>query len=109
MQNLDAKWILHVAEFCSESHPKSIYSVPVQETAKHRAQFGWPLLRDVGAVTKPAKMQNPLKLGGVPQTQQQISAVSGKKFTILWRHVEEILLFNKFFFWLSIDALIVKI
>ena len=43
-----------------------------------------------------AKTRNPLKLAGVPQTRQQISAISGPKFTILWRHVEEILLF-KFF------------
>jgi len=30
-----------------------INKVPAQETAKHRAKFGWPLLSDVGAVTKP--------------------------------------------------------
>jgi len=44
-----------------------------------------------------AKMQNPLKLPGVPQTNETISAASGWKFTILWRHVDEILLLNKFF------------
>ena len=44
-----------------------------------------------------AKMQNPLKFEGVPQTPEPISAVSGPKFTILWGHVEEILLLNKFF------------
>jgi len=44
-----------------------------------------------------AKMQNPLKFAGVPQTHQQISAVSMPKFTILWGHVEDISLFNKFF------------
>jgi len=55
------------------------------------------------------KMRNPLKLAGVPQTRQQISAVSGPKFTTLWVHVEEILLFNKFFFRLSIRALVAKI
>ena len=43
------------------------------------------------------KTLNPWKLAGVPQTCQQISAVSGPKFTILWVHVEEILLFNNFF------------
>jgi len=31
-----------------------------------------------------AKMRNPLKFAGVPQTRQQISAVSGPKFTIFW-------------------------
>jgi len=44
-----------------------------------------------------AKTQNPLKLAGVPQTRQQISDVSGPKFTILWRHLEDILLLNTFF------------
>jgi len=44
-----------------------------------------------------AKTRNPLKLAGVPQTNETISAASGPKFTILWRHVEEILLLNKIF------------
>jgi len=44
-----------------------------------------------------AKTQNLLKLAGVPQTTGAISVASGSKFTILWGHVEEILLFNKFF------------
>ena len=34
-----------------------------------------------------AKTRNLLKFAGVPQTRQQISAVSRPKFTILWRHV----------------------
>ena len=44
-----------------------------------------------------AKTRNPLKFAGVPQTNERISADSGPKFTILWEHVEEILLLNKFF------------
>ena len=44
------------------------------------------------------KTRNPLKFAGVPQTRQQISAVSRPKFTILPGHVEEVLLLNKFFF-----------
>jgi len=44
-----------------------------------------------------AKTQNPLKFAGVPQTRQQISAVSRQKFTILSGHLEEVLLFNIFF------------
>jgi len=44
-----------------------------------------------------ANTRNPLKLPGVPQTNKTISAASGSKFTILWGHVEEILLLNKFF------------
>ena len=44
-----------------------------------------------------AKMQNPSKLAGVPQINEAISAASMPKFTILWGHLEEILLLNKFF------------
>jgi len=43
------------------------------------------------------KTQNPLKLSGVPKIRKQISAVSGPKFTTLWGHMEQVLLFNKFF------------
>jgi len=42
------------------------------------------------------KMRKPLKVAVVPQTPETISAASGSKFTILWGHVEEILLLNKF-------------
>jgi len=56
-----------------------------------------------------AKTRNPLKLPGVPQTNETVSAASGPKFTILWGHVEEILLLNKFFLRLSIHALVAKI
>jgi len=56
-----------------------------------------------------AKTQNLLKFVGVPQTPEPISAVSWPKFTILSDHVEEILLLNKFFFRLSIRALVAKI
>ena len=44
-----------------------------------------------------AKTRNLLKFAGVPQTTRSISAPSGPKFTILWGHVEDILLLNKFF------------
>jgi len=58
------------------------------------ANFGWrPLLECSNAV----KTRNPLKFAGVPQTRQRISAVSTPKFTILSEHVEEVLMFNKFF------------
>jgi len=49
------------------------------------------------AVSNAAKTRNPLKFAGVPQTRQQISAVSRLKFTILWEHVEDISLPKKFF------------
>ena len=44
-----------------------------------------------------AKTRKPLKLAGVPQTNETISATSRLKYTLLWGHVEEILLLNKFF------------
>ena len=44
-----------------------------------------------------AKTRNPSKFAGVPQTTGPISAASGQKFTILWEHMEEILLLNRFF------------
>jgi len=47
------------SEFCTSQNSvagqesgKCIYSVPVQETAKHRAKFGWPPSSAVAAVTK---------------------------------------------------------
>ena len=54
-----------------------------------------------------AKARSPLKLPGVRQTNETISA-AGPKFTILWGHVAEILLL-KFFFRLSIRAFFAKI
>jgi len=44
-----------------------------------------------------AKTRKPLKVSGVPQTPERISAASRPKFTILCGHVEQILLLNKFF------------
>jgi len=48
------------SKFCSwrnsvrgQEPPRCIYSVAAQETAKHRAKFGWPPVNDVAAVTKP--------------------------------------------------------
>jgi len=60
------------------------------------------------ACSNAAKTRKLLKFAGVPQTPEAISAASRPKFTILWRHVQEILLFNKFFR-LSINALHAKI
>jgi len=56
-----------------------------------------------------AKTWKPLKVAGVPQTPETISAASGPKFTILCGHVEEILQLNTFFFRLSIHASVAKI
>ena len=44
-----------------------------------------------------AKTPNPLKLPGVPQTNERISAAIGPKFIILCGHVEEILLLKMWF------------
>jgi len=44
-----------------------------------------------------AKTRKLLKVAGVPQTPERISATSRPKFTVLEGHVEEILLLNKFF------------
>ena len=72
----------------------------------HPAEYRWrPLFNAAVWLTtttrvpcsNAAKTRNPLKLPGVPQTNERISAASGPKFTILWRHVWEILLLNKFF------------
>jgi len=43
-----------------------------------------------------AKIRNPMKFAGVPETHQPISAVNGLKFAILWGHLKE-MLFNNFF------------
>jgi len=44
-----------------------------------------------------AKTRVPLKLVGVPQTNETISAASRPKFAVLCGHVGQILLFNRFF------------
>jgi len=44
-----------------------------------------------------ANTRKQLKFGRVPETNETISAASGPKFTILWGHLEDILLLNKFF------------
>ena len=70
------------------------------------AEYSWrPLLNAAVRLTpttrvlcsNAAKTRNPLKLPGVPQANETVSAATGPKFTILWAHVEEILLLNSFF------------
>jgi len=60
------------------------------------AKFGWRWTTRVPC-SNAAKTRKSLKLEGVTQTRQRISAVSSPKFTILWGHVEEVSMFNKFF------------
>jgi len=70
------------------------------------AEYRWRPLFDAAVWLTPttrvqcsndAKTCNPLKLPGEPQTKETISSANGPKFTILWGHVEEILLLNNFF------------
>ena len=77
------------------SRQKCINSLPAQETAKHWAV--WLASVEQRRCSNEAKMRKRLKFARVPQTRQSISAASAPKFTILWRHMEEILLLNKFF------------
>jgi len=72
--------------------PNVMVAVP---TVQHRKVWLTPATRMPCSST--ARMQNPLKFTGVPQTTRPISAASGPKCTILWGHIEEILLRNKFF------------
>jgi len=83
----------------------------------HPAEYRWRPLFNAAvwltsttkvAHSNAAKTRKPLKLAGVPQTPERISAASGPKFATLWGHVEEILVFNNFFR-LSISALVAKI
>ena len=64
------------------------------------AEYRWrPLFNAaVWLCSNATKTRNPLKFAGVPQTRQQIAAVSTPKFTILSSgHVAEVSLFNIFF------------
>jgi len=61
------------------------------------AKFGWRPLLECMPYSNAAKTRNPLKFALMPQTPEQISAISGLRFTILWEHLEEILLLNKIF------------
>jgi len=70
--------------FVTGQQPPKMYtlSIPTQVTATHHAKFGWLPLSDVTACNE-AKTRKLLKLAGVPQTNETISAASGPKFTIL--------------------------
>ena len=61
------------------------------------AKFGWRSLRYCSAVTLPRRVGG-WNLEGCPiQTGKPISTASRPKSTILWGHVEDSLLLNKFF------------
>ena len=78
--------------------PNAMVALPnVGNCASVQRRTVWPTPTTRVQCSNAAKTRNPLKCAGVPQTRQQISTASGPKFTILWRHVVETLLFNKFF------------
>jgi len=83
------------SEFCTlqnsgrgQAPPKMyIYIVPAQETAKHRAKFGWPPLSDVAAVTKPRR-ETRWSLLGCPKLPNLSQPLVGKRSPYcenLWR------------------------
>jgi len=74
---------------------RATYSQLVAPSVQHRKVWLTPTTRV--PCSNAAKTWNPLKLAGVPQTPEPISAASGPKFAILWEHEEKILLFNKFY------------
>ena len=117
--------LAHVNEgsHCFTCHPHVYQHVELEMWANAQrdgrpVEYRWrPLLIAAVSLTPTTRVpcsnaattRNPLKLPEVPQTNEMISAAGGPKFTILWEHVEEILLLNKFFFRLSIRALVAKI
>jgi len=105
------------AEIRREKKERLEMRANAQRDGRH-AEYRWRSLLNAALWLTPttrvpcsntAKTRNPLKLPGVPQTNETLSAASGPKFTILWGHAEEILLLNKFFFRLSIRAVVSKI
>jgi len=60
-----------------KSPQKCIYSLPAQETAKHRAKFSWPPMSDVGAVTKPRR-ETHWNLLGFPKLANRSQPLVGR-------------------------------
>jgi len=78
MQDLDVKWILHLGNFRQGARaPKSEYIV---YQPRRRPDIVHSLRRHC---SDEAKMRNPLKFAGVPQTPGLISAFGGPKLAIL--------------------------
>ena len=86
---------------------KCIYSIPVQETAKHSAKFGWSPLIDVAAVTKPRHKTrwNLLECPKLANRSQPLVGRSSPYYKDIWRRYCHLTVF----FRLSIHALIAKI
>ena len=83
-QNLDVKWILHVAKFRQGARAtENVYIVYQLRNCQTSCKV-WLASRERRRCSNEAKTRNPLKFAGVPQTRQSISSVSGPKFAILW-------------------------
>ena len=94
--------ILHVAKFCQGAKaPQNVYEYIMYQPRRRlnivQSLVGLRWVTSLSRCRNEAKTRNRLKFAGVPQTGKPISVVSGAKFAILWGHLEEILLFNKFF------------
>ena len=107
-QDLDAKWILHVAKFRRGKSPrKCIYSVPAKEMAKHCVKFVWPPLSDVGIVTKP-RHKTHWNLLGFRKLANRSQPLVSKVHHIVMAYGGDIAIYQIFFRWL-IHALVAKI
>jgi len=73
----------------------TVYNVPAQETAKHRAKFGRLLLSDVGAAMKPS-CETCWNLLGCPKLLNRSQPLVGQSSPYC-ENIEELLLFNKLF------------
>jgi len=109
-QNLDAKWILHLAKLpYGQKPPKTYIWCTSPGDDKHRAKFGWHPSSDVGAVTKPT-CETRWNLLGCPKLVNWSQPLMGRSSPLPIVHCEnvELLLFNNFFP-ILIHALVGKI
>ena len=78
-QDLDAKWILHLSEFRQGARaPKMYIKCTSPGDAKHCAKFGWPLLSDVAALTKPRRKTR-WNLLGCPKLANRSQTLVGRR------------------------------
>jgi len=85
-QELDTKWILHLAKFRQRARdPENEYIMyqPRRRPNIVQSLVHWLATGERRRCSDEAKMRNPLKFAGVPQTPEPISADSGPKFAIL--------------------------
>jgi len=76
-------------------------NVPAQETAKHRAKFGWPRVSDVAAATKRRRETRRNLLGYTPKLATRSQSLVGRRLP----YCGDIFTF----FRLSIHALVAEI